>query len=142
MSSSGQVNVSDAGQVNVSAAGQLAAAGPRPRSGHPFRLGVEQDGGTLYLHLAGEFEWECVGRVEAALERVSKAHTRRVVFDLEALSFLDVAGLRMLLRAHERARTEPFDVIVVRPRGLVNRVFTLTRAGRELTMVDGVPGAG
>ena len=126
--------------MSFSVAGEPAPPRPRPRSGQPFGLGVEQDGATLYLHLTGVFDWTCAGRVEAALEHVSEGPTRRVVFDLQGLRFLDLAGLRTLLMANERARTEPFDVIVVRPPGLVNRIFTLTRAGKELTMVDRVPG--
>ena len=121
------------------AAGESAAQHPRPRGGHSFRLGVEQDGTTLYLRLAGVFDWACVGRVEAELERTAERPTRRIVFDLQGLNFLDIAGVRTLLRANERARTAHFDVIVVRPTGLVNRIFTLTSAGEELTMVDRVP---
>jgi anti-anti-sigma factor len=60
----------------------------------------------------------------------------QVVFDLRELTFLDAAGLHTILRANERARDTGFEVIVVRPRGLANRVFTLTRAGQELKLVD------
>jgi len=104
-----------------------------------FGLGVEREGTTLYLRLSGEFDRACIARVEAALERISERLTRRVVFDLQGLSFLDVAGLRTILRANDRTRTEQFDVVVVRPRGFLNRVFTLTRAGERLTMVDPIP---
>jgi len=130
--------------VSSIAAGSIATGKPpslsSPPRGHSFRLGVEHDGATLYLRLTGALKWPCVGRVEAALERVSELSTRRVVFDLRGLSALDMAGLRTLLRANERARTELFDVIVVRPKGMVKRIFTLTRAGEELRMVDSVPG--
>ena len=126
--------------MSTFAAGNSEAPSPQPPGGHTFRLGVQQDDSTLYLRLTGDFDWECVGRVEGALERVAETPAERVVFDLQGLSFLDIAGLRTLLRANERARTEPFDVIVVRPAGLVNRIFTLTRAGDELTMVEQAPG--
>ena len=121
------------------AAGESASPRRRPLRGYPFRLGVRQAGTTLILRLTGAFDWRCVGRVEAALEEVSGAPTRQVIFDLQALGSLDMAGLRTLLRANERARTERFEVIVVRPTGSVNRIFTLTRAGEELTFVDNLP---
>ncbi len=120
------------------AAGGSVTPLPQPRATPSLRLGVEQEGTTLYLTLAGSFGWRSVGRVEAALERASAS--TRVVVDLRRLSVLDIAGLRTLLRANERAHTEAFDMFVVRPRGLVNRIFTLTRAGTELTMVDCAPG--
>ena len=107
-------------------------------SGGAFAIGVEEDGSTLRLRLSGEFGWTCIGRVEAAFERISQARTKRVILDLRKLEFLDAAGLKTILRVNDRARTELFDLVVVRPRGLANRVFTLTRAGRQLTLVDRV----
>ena len=105
-------------------------------SSHAFGLAVKELGSTLHLRLTGEFDVTCVGRVEVALERVSDEDTRRVVFDLSGVSFLDYAGVHAILRANERARGAAFDVVVVRPRGLANRVFTLTRAGKQLKLVD------
>ena len=117
---------------------QPAALPFHPVASSALAVGVEQDGATLYLRLTGELDRAGVRRVEAALERAA-ALTRRVVFDLRKLSFLDLPGLRMILRTQERSYSEPFDVVVVRPRGLVNRIFTLTRAGERLTLVDEPP---
>jgi anti-anti-sigma factor len=80
--------------------------------------------------------------VETALDRLDQAPALgRVVFDLRDLRFLDVAGLRTLLRANARGRAEAFEVLVIRPRGTANRVFTLTRAGEQLQMVDNMEAA-
>ncbi len=100
---------------------------------------VEEQGTTVLVRLIGEFDRACVGRVEAALQRLSEGDIRRVVFDLKGLSFLDSRGLMAILRANERSRTEPFEVVVVRPRGLASRVFTLTGAGTQLQIVDHIP---
>ncbi len=113
----------------------LPADGPRA----PFELTIEQNAATFLLHLTGEFDLAAIGRVEAALDSRPKALTRHVVFDLRHVSFLDLAGLMTLIRADKRSRTEAFDVQVVAPRGLASRVFTLTRAGMQLTMVDAIP---
>jgi anti-anti-sigma factor len=94
-------------------------------------------GTTSYLRLSGAFDLAGVGRVENALDRVFQVpSTKRIVFDLCRLGFLDAAGLRTILRADQRARDAAVELVVVRPRGWANRVFTLTRAGAELTMVD------
>jgi anti-anti-sigma factor len=87
----------------------------------------------LNLRLSGEFDLAGVGAVERALDRAASA---RVVIDLSDLTFIDVAGLRTVLRADARGQAEGFEVVVVRPRGTANRVFTLTRAGEQLNMVD------
>jgi len=100
-------------------------------------LTVTEAGATLRLRLTGEFDLAGVGAVETALDRLDQAPApARVVFDLRDLRFLDVAGLRTILRASARGRAEAFEVLVVRPRGTANRVFTLTRAGEQLRMVD------
>jgi anti-anti-sigma factor len=108
----------------------------------PFELHVEDNDGTRYLRMIGEFDLAGVGSVEAELDRIRAAETRRVVFDLQGVTFLDLAGLRTILRANDRALSESFDLIVVRPRGHANRVFTLTRAGQELVMLDRAPRPG
>lgn len=102
-----------------------------------LRVGIEESNSTLHLRLAGDFDLAGVGPVEQALERLGQASApRRVVFDLRALVFLDAAGLRTILRTDAQGRAEAFEVVVVRPRGSANRVFTLTRAGERLRIID------
>lgn len=107
----------------------------------PLTVGVSELDATLYVRLEGDFDLAGVGPVERALDRLSQVPLlRRVVIDLRDVTFLDLAGLRTILRTNDRARAGGLDVAVVRPHGLANRVFTLTRAGEELHMVD-QPGA-
>ena len=103
----------------------------------PLILAVEESDSTLHLRLTGDFDGEGVGSVEDALDRLSEAPApSRVVFDLRGLVFLGLAGLRTILQADARGRAEAFEVVVVRPRGIANRVFTLTLAGKRLCIVD------
>ena len=107
-----------------------------PAAAH-FHLVVEKAAAISYVRVMGEFDLAAIGRVEVALDRVFAAPAPdRLVFDLRRLTFLDGAGLRTILRANERARAEAVPLMVVRPRGHANRVFTLTRAWQQLNMVD------
>jgi len=103
---------------------------------------VDESAPRSHLRLVGEFDGAAVGQVERALERIFRAPTtQQIVIDLRLLTSLDTAGLLAILRAHDRARACVFELVVVRPRGIANRVFTLTRAGEALSMVDEpVPG--
>ena len=104
--------------------------------GH-LQLSLEESGERSHLRLVGEFDRAAVGRVERVLEQIFRAPpTEQVVIDLRLLTFLDTAGLLTLLRTHDRARACDFNLVVTRPRGMANRVFTLTRAGETLRMVD------
>jgi anti-anti-sigma factor len=103
----------------------------------PLILAVEESDSTLSLRLAGDFDLAGVDRVEHALDRLRDAPVpKRVVFDLRGLAFLGLAGLRTILEADARGRAEAFEVVVVRPRGTANRVFTLTPAGKRLSVID------
>jgi anti-anti-sigma factor len=117
---------------------QSSPALPDSRARRGFGLALKEQDATLLLRIRGEFDWSCVGRVEGALEHIS-AVTKRVVFDLRGLTFIDLRGLKTILRADQRARSGAFEVVVVRPWGLASRVFTLTRAGERLTIVDRPP---
>ena len=101
-----------------------------------FSVALERDGTTVRLRLTGDFDRAAIVQVERALEAARKLPLEQVILDLSALTFLDLAGLRTILRVHRRAQAEGFGVTVVRPRGLANRVFTLTRAGEMLSMTD------
>jgi anti-anti-sigma factor len=103
----------------------------------PLLLAVDESDSTLRLRLTGDFDLAGVGAVEQALDRLSEASApRRVVFDLRGLGFLGLAGLRTILRTDAQGQADAFEVVVVRPRGAANRVFTLTRAGERLSIVD------
>ncbi len=103
-------------------------------------LSVHETEGTLLVRLDGEFDLSGVGLVENVLDRMSQPPPlERVVFDLRELEFLDLAGLQTILRADARGRANGYQVVVVRPHGTANRVFTLTRAGETLTMADRPP---
>jgi anti-anti-sigma factor len=102
-----------------------------------FGLAVEEMDSTLMLRLTGDFDLNGVGPTENALARLSHPPAlRRVIFDLRGLTYLDLSGLRTILRADARGRAGAFDVVVIRPHGPTNRVFTLTRAGDQLDIVD------
>ena len=96
----------------------------------------------MLLKLSGDFDLVGVGRLEATTDRAVRLSTRRVVFDLSDVTFLDMAGLVALMRMDERARKASFDVQILPPRGLARRVFTLTRAGEQLTMITVAPTVG
>lgn len=101
-----------------------------------FSLEVRRDGTTLSLRLAGEFDWAVVGHVDGALDEARSKPTEHIIFDLTALDFLDVAGVKTLLKANEWAQEQRSNVTVVRPRGRANDIFALTGADEVLAMVD------
>ncbi len=101
-----------------------------------FSLATRKAGATLFLSLAGEFDWAATVGVEGALADAADLPLDQVVFDLSDLTFIDITALKVILKTQERAAASGFQMTVVRPRGLANRIFTLTRAAETLEMVD------
>ena len=112
---------------------------PEPPAHPPVRVDVDHYATAVVLRVTGDFDLCAVNRVERSFDGAVDALTDSVVFDLRAVSFLDLSGLETLLRADARARRESFAIGVVPPPGAGARIFTATDAGRELRMLDDLP---
>jgi anti-sigma B factor antagonist len=86
----------------------------------------------LHLSVAGELDRAEVHRFERALYESLPAHAQRLVLDLSRVTFLDLAGVRSLIRAHARMQASGVDMSIVRPAGAASRIFTLTPMGEIL----------
>jgi anti-anti-sigma factor len=119
----------------MSKSAAIRSARPPPYPG-PLELNVEESGSTLILRMAGDLDLAGVGQVMNALDRLEVGRTTELIFDLRELAFLDLAGLRTILRANDHGKGHDIAVSVIKPRGLASRVFTLTRVHLELHLVD------
>jgi anti-anti-sigma factor len=102
----------------------------------PFSLKTQRQDGLVYLRIGGDFERASARRVQTVLAAVGGESVGRVVLDLSGVTFMDSAALRTILGADSRGRQEGFEVVVVRPPPLAARVFTLTRVGEHLTLLN------
>lgn len=119
----------------MSALAQAGSSGRFRRAG-PLPLTAEDLGSTRILRIAGDLDLATFGQVTAALDELDVDRTTVLVVDLQDVDFLDLAGLRSILRADSYCRKHEIRLTVVRPRGFASRVFTLTGAHRELDLVD------
>ena len=110
-------------------------------AGTGLRLTIEHYDTTLLLRMAGDWDLSAANRIEAAVDDARDASTRHIVFDLDAVTFLDMAAMLTLFKTNESGRSEAVDVQIVPPAGLAKRVFTLTRAAHRLTLVDAATAA-
>lgn len=73
-----------------------------------LKLSEELAGRTVVLALDGDFDLYTAPEVDRALGLILRRHPRRLVVDLSQVSFLNSAGLEVLIACHRRAapRTE------------------------------------
>ncbi len=101
---------------------------------------TQDSGGHVTVSLKGELDLSSVGKVEEELERAEKDGPALLVLDLSQLSFLDSTGLRAVVTADERARSNGRRLVIVRGPDPVQRVFAITRLEERLEMVDDAQG--
>jgi anti-sigma B factor antagonist len=104
--------------------------------GEPFRAEVEARGGTTSIRLSGAFGSECESEVRRLIASAAATSTDRIVLDLTRLTFLDSAGLRVVLEVGAASRARGLEFAVIPGTGPVRRVLELNEALREITLLD------
>jgi anti-sigma B factor antagonist len=97
---------------------------------------TEERDGLVRIVLKGELDLSTVAKVEQELDQAESRRPPLIALDLTGLTFLDSSGLRLVVTADERARDDGRRFVIVRGPETVNRVFTITRLGERLDMVD------
>jgi anti-anti-sigma factor len=102
-----------------------------------FSIAEQERGGRAVVVPRGELDLATAPR----LDEVVHAHLgagHDVVVDLRELDFMDSTGLRVLVAAHARARTDGTRFAITRPKegGAVARILTIAGIDTELEFVD------
>jgi len=101
-----------------------------------FSVSRRRAGDAIVVAPAGEIDLATVAVVEASIQ-AALAETDTLVLDLRDVSFIDSAGLRLVLETSREVR----DFSVVRGPREVQRVFDLVGLDDRLTILDEPPGA-
>ena len=97
-----------------------------------FRVTIRREGRAAVLALAGELDLASLPRLEDAIDSALESGAEILVLDLAALAFMDVAGLRSVLRGEQRVRAARKRLVLAAPPPGVRRLFALT--GQEETL--------
>jgi anti-sigma B factor antagonist len=93
---------------------------------------------TALVALRGELDLVTVSKVTEVLDHLAPDAdgVRHVVLDLRGLTFMDLDGLRELLKQNEYARANRHNLAVVRGTAPINRLLKLTEVEDLLVLVD------
>jgi anti-anti-sigma factor len=93
---------------------------------------------TALVALRGGLDLVTVSKVAEVIDELQPQEDgiRHVVLDLRGLTFMDVPGLRELIRQNEYACANHHNLAVVRGTSLVQRVLKLTGVAEQLVLVD------
>src|SRR5215207_10148133 len=112
--------------------GHHAASAPAvERAGlEPFAVDVQRRDDVAIVRPRGELDLATVETLRAALDDINGAG--RLVLDLRGLSFLDCAGLHLLVALHQRAQREGFQLALLAPAAPADKPIKLLGLDRAL----------
>jgi len=97
------------GALTAASASAAAEGADAPR----LHVGVRRRADRTTVHPHGDLDLVSIPALQAALDGVVGA--RRVVLDLSRVSFVDSAGVHLLVDADRRARRDGFELSLVPP---------------------------
>ena len=83
----------------------------------------------------GEFDLATVDAVEDALRPLEREFSE-IVIDLRAVEFIDSRGLRALVSADARSRSNGFNLKLIKGGAQVQKVLSLTGMDKQLPLID------
>jgi len=103
--------------------------------GEHLGIDVRNEPDRVVLELHGELDLLGAPTLEGAIEGVEAGSPGIVVLDLQDLQFVDSAGLRVILAAHERSQRSDWNLALTRGSEQVQRLFTIAGVGDHLRII-------
>jgi anti-anti-sigma factor len=104
-------------------------------TGEHLRIDARSEPDRIVLELHGELDLLGAPMLQEKIEEVEVSAPPIVVLDLEDLQFVDSAGLRVILAAHERSRQQGRGLALTRGTEQVQRLFTIAGVGEHLRII-------
>jgi anti-anti-sigma factor len=100
-----------------------------------LKITTERRDGTTRVSLRGELDIASTERLDHELQALEN-DAAVIVLDLREVEFIDSTGVRALIAADERARSNGRRLVVVRGSTAVDRLLSVTQLDRRLEIVD------
>jgi anti-anti-sigma factor len=102
----------------------------------PFAFTVDRDRDAIAVALSGELDFSEAHTLAAALLAAERDEPRMMVVDLAELTFIDAAGMRVLVEAARRANNHRRPMMFVEPLQEIRRILELV--GLDLVATVGI----
>jgi anti-anti-sigma factor len=93
-------------------------------------------GQDVVLSLNGKFVWDARKVFSAALKEAIKKTSRKIVLNLEVLTYIDSAGLGLLAISFEQTKLHNIALCMVNPVGAVLRILDLAQLQKIIPVYD------
>ncbi|HEX2506946.1 MAG TPA: STAS domain-containing protein [Miltoncostaeaceae bacterium] len=103
----------------------MSALQPPPTHPPPFAVEAEDSGPDVVVVLHGELDMAATPSLAVLMDEVAARESRRVIFDIADLWFVDAVGLGALRSAARDLRAGGTEVVVGDPQRAVRRLLLL-----------------
>ena len=93
-------------------------------------------GQNIILSLSGKFLWEARKAFPEALQEAKKKTPKKIVLNMEGLTFIDSAGLGLLAIGFEQAKLVHVALCLVNPVGAVRKILDLAQLPRIIPVYE------
>ncbi|HEY5261839.1 MAG TPA: STAS domain-containing protein [Solirubrobacteraceae bacterium] len=101
-----------------------------------LQVDVRREGNRVVLELHGELDLVGAPLLQAEVENPDLDGSATVVLDLQDLTFIDSAGLRVILAAHERSQRLGQTFALTRGSQQVQRLLTIAGVSEHLRIIE------
>ena len=101
----------------------------------PFGIELARDGATATVAVLGELDIATTPELTDALRSLEPGYATLVV-DLSRCTFFASSGISILLEQSHRAKEEGFELVVIKARAEVQRMFDIAGLEDKLTFRD------
>jgi anti-sigma B factor antagonist len=102
----------------------------------PFAVSVTRAHRWCRVALDGDLDLAAAPELELELRRLERRGAVLLVLDLRGVTFMDLSGMRVLLRAAERARSGAREVAIAQSPSCVRRLLKLAGVDSLLREVE------
>jgi anti-anti-sigma factor len=101
----------------------------------PLRIAVNRMFGRVYMVLSGELDDSTAALLRQKLEdEILPDPGDEVVLDIGLVSFINSAGLNLLLSLHKDLRIQGSKLVIYSPTTMARRLFDITRLSEVLAI--------
>jgi stage II sporulation protein AA (anti-sigma F factor antagonist) len=105
-------------------------------AGRRFAWRAHERGSVTHIAFAGDLDTDVAHVLASALEASTTGRRLTIVLDLSEVSFLDSAGLRLLLDVRARVRRADGDVYICDPSPIASRVIAISGVAPYFDVID------
>ncbi len=102
---------------------------------------VHEQGTTITIELAGEWDLAGVPAVRPRIEHALSARPERVVLDLSRLAFMDSSGLHATIELAHRLAAQNIALAIVPGSPAIQRLFDITGLTERLVFIPRATGS-